>query len=60
MTPTICAKLYGHSTGGKIYGIMMIFFIIPCIVALALSRSLYQYIGYGKIFCVTAGFSWLR
>ena len=60
ITPTICAKLFGHNTGGKVYSIVMIFYIIPWLSALALSRSLYQAIGYGKIFYITAGWTWLR
>lgn len=48
MTPTICAKLYGTKTGGKVYSIVFLFFV-PCgIICLILSKTLYKSIGYGK------------
>lgn len=57
MTPTICGKMYGIKTGSRIYGIVFFFLIPSGVIGLILSNTLYNYIGYGKIFYITASTS---
>jgi len=54
MTPAILSKIYGTTTGSKIYSGIFLSMVPMGFIVVILVRSLYDSIGYGKIFYISA------
>ena len=55
ISPTILARIYGGKTGSKIYSFCFLFMVPAGFVSLILSKTLYNPIGYGKIYMIGGG-----
>ncbi|CAI2368754.1 unnamed protein product [Moneuplotes crassus] len=59
MPPSVFARMYGPITGGKIHGVLYICLVPTSFITLLLTSVVADAIGYGWVFFISAGFSFI-